>query len=395
VLHAVHVSFYTDPQARQPEQLLRDWPTLVDVAEAAAGSGTRISVVQASQHTRTLQRNAVNYHFFPFGEGSKAARNGNASLTALVGQLRPDVFHVHGLGFPRDVVALAAAMPAVPIVIQDHANPVPRLWRRPTWRRGLRAAAGVSFCSRAQAEPFARAGLIHPPTRVFEVPEATSPFTPGERDRAREITGVTGNPALLWVGHLDSNKDPLTVLDGVAAAVEALPELRLWCCFGTAPLLREVQDRISQDAALRNRVHLLGRVDHPQIESMMRAADLFVLGSHHEGSGYSLIEALACGLAPAVTDIPSFRSLTGNGAIGVLWPPGDPRGLTRALIGMAQRPPTREAVRAHFDKELSAAALGHKLSEMYREVAGRQTDSLGKRVSGLVSQGPVEGPVEG
>ena len=52
----------------------------------------------------------------------------------------------------------------------------------------------------------------------------------------------------------------------------------------------------------------------------MRAADLFVLGSHREGSGYSLIEALACGLPPIVTDIPSFRSLTGAGVVGALWP---------------------------------------------------------------------------
>ncbi len=394
MLHAVHISFYTDPQARRPEQLLGDWPTLVDVAEAAANAGTRISVVQASQHVRTLQRNGVDYRFLPFGEGS-AARDGNAAFTVLLGQLRPDIFHVHGLGFPRDVVALAAAMPAVPIVIQDHANPVPRLWRRPSWRRGLRAAAGVSFCSRAQAEPFVRAGLFHPRTQVFEVPEATSRFSPGERGRAREITGVTGNPALLWVGNLDTNKDPLTVLDGVAAAVAALPDLQLWCCFGTAPLLREVRERISQDAALRDRTHLVGKVEHARIEWLMRAADSFVLGSHHEGSGYSLIEALACGLTPAVTDIPSFRSLTGEGAIGALWPCGDPHGLTQALLAIARRPPTREAVRAHFDKELSAPALGRKLSEMYREVAGRQTGSSGGRVAGLVSQGHVEGHLEG
>ena len=45
----------------------------------------------------------------------------------------------------------------------------------------------------------------------------------------------------------------------------------------------------------------------------MQAADLFVLGSHREGSGYSLIEALACGLPPVVTDIHAFRTLTGCG----------------------------------------------------------------------------------
>ena len=38
------------------------------------------------------------------------------------------------------------------------------------------------------------------------------------REQAREMTGVTGSPALLWVGRLNANKDPLTVLDGLVDA---------------------------------------------------------------------------------------------------------------------------------------------------------------------------------
>ncbi len=59
-------------------------------------------------------------------------------------------------------------------------------------------------------------------------------------------------------------------------------------------------------------MHLLGRVPHERIEMLMRAADLFVLGSHREGGNTSLIEALATGLLPVVTDIPSSRSLLGT-----------------------------------------------------------------------------------
>ena len=32
-----------------------------------------------------------------------------------------------------------------------------------------------------------------------------------------------GDPALLWVGNLDANKDPLTVLRGVSMAARELP----------------------------------------------------------------------------------------------------------------------------------------------------------------------------
>lgn len=370
--HVVQIGFFNDPQGRLPAQLLDSWGSLVDVAEAARRSGTRISVVQASVHHAHLERNGVGYYFLPFGAGATAGAQ--LALGELLLELAPDLFHVHGLGFHHDVALLAALVPDVPIVLQDHASRPPRLWRRRRWRHGMAFASGIAFCALEQARPFTSAGLIRAPTRVYEIPESTSRFTPGDREEARRLTGLEGDPAVLWVGHLDANKDPLTVLEGVSAATRALPRLRLYCCFGVAPLRQPVEQRIASDPDLRARVTLLGRVPHQRVEQLMRAADVFVLGSHREGSGYSLIEALACGLPPVVTDIPSFRSLTAAGAVGALWPCGDARALGEALRAVAARAgaETRAAVRTHFDRELSLDALGSKLAAMYADVIERK-----------------------
>jgi len=133
-LHVVQISFFNDPQARLPAQLLEAWPTLVDVAEAASRSGVRVSVVQACVHTQRLARAGVNYYFQPFGDA--AAQPGpSMALRELLGSLSPDVFHVHGFGFPRHVLSLASIAPGVAIVLQDHANRLPSLWRHALWRR--------------------------------------------------------------------------------------------------------------------------------------------------------------------------------------------------------------------------------------------------------------------
>jgi glycosyltransferase involved in cell wall biosynthesis len=378
-LHVVQISFFRDPEERLPSQLLHAWPSLMDVAEAARAGGTHVTVVQASSHSEFLVWGGVHYHFLPFdaterpgqGNGEESARSAGraerspAGIAALLARLAPDVLHVHGLGFARDVLSLASLAPGIPIILQDHADRLPRLWRRGPCRLQMSLAAGVAFCARAQARPFTDAGLLSPGTPVYEIPESTSRFAPGELCEAREITGLQGNPAVLWVGHLNDNKDPLTVLDGVSRAAQELPALRLWCCFGSASLLAIVQRRIAEDARLRSRVRLIGRVAHETIEQLMRAADLFVVGSHHEGSGYSLIEALACGLPPIVTDIPSFRSLTAGGAVGALWPCGDSQALCEAMVTARFDGETRAAVRAHFDRELSLHALGRKLAAMY------------------------------
>jgi glycosyltransferase involved in cell wall biosynthesis len=374
--HVVQISFFNDPHGRVPAALLSAWSTLVDVAEAASQPGIHVSVVQASSHMEQIDRNGVQYHFLPIADVSSADAH-SAGYRALLRNLAPDVFHVHGLDFSRQVLSLAELCAGVPIILQDHASRPPRIWRRAAARRGMSAAEGIAFCSLDQARPFAKAGLIGVSTKVYEIPESTSRFTPGDRDEARRVTGIEGDPAVLWVGHLDKNKDPLTVLEGISAAARVLQRLRLYCCFANAPLLGVVQRRIETDTNLRDKVHLLGRLPHERIQHLMRAADIFVLGSHREGSGYSLIEALACGLPPVVTDIPSFRSLTGTGSAGKLWPCNDPNALSQALQSIARRSGAemRATVRAHFERELSVNALGVKLRAMYEDVITRTRGS--------------------
>jgi glycosyltransferase involved in cell wall biosynthesis len=373
-VHAVQVSFYLDPQRREPLQLLHDWPSLADVAEAVSGAGARVSVIQACSRTEILTREGVDYYFLAPDPGVPTIVR-SPRFGELICRLAPDVFHVHGFGFPRDVLALAGLAPGIPIMLQDHANGPPPMWRRSLWRLGFAAASGLAITGTAKLECFRSAGLVHPRLALFDIPESSSRFHPGDRADARRATGLDGEPCLLWVGHLNRNKDPLAVLDGVSRAARQMSGLKLWCCFGSAPQLSAVEHRIARDPLLSPRVQLLGTVSHSRIEQLMRAADVFVLGSHSEGSGYAVLEALACGLPPAVTDIPAFRSLIGtDGAVGHLWPCGNAGLLSDAIVSIASRsqPPLRSAVRAHFDRELSFDAVGRKLTAAYEQLLARQ-----------------------
>ena len=178
------------------------------------------------------------------------------------------------------------------MLVQDHASG-PR--RRLRWLRrwSLDRVAACAFTSAEQAGPLADAGNLPAHLRIVEIPESSSRFTPGDRQEARDSTGVTGNPAVLWVGHLDDNKDPLTILRALALALDQLPDLQFWCAFGSARLLPEIERLLQQCPRLAGRVHLLGQVPHERIEQLCRACDIFMLGSHREGSGYALLDRSA------------------------------------------------------------------------------------------------------
>lgn len=361
-LRAVHVSFHADRERRTPEQLLDAWPTLTEVASALRRAGVDVTMVQRAHATRTLEYDGVPYHFVD--DASRIPRR----IVAQVASLEPDVVHVRGIHHMAAVAALARTCDA-PVLIQDHATRVPDGWRATAWRWTLRSVAGAAFTTVEQARPFVEAGLFRDDMPVFPVLEGSSTFTPGDRNEARRVTGMFGDPCLFWTGRLDDNKDPLTVLDAVERVTRELPDVRLWMCYGKAPALDVVTRRIAESALLRDRVVLLGTRPHTEIEQRHRAADFYVQASHHEASGFSLLEAMACGITPIATDIPAARRIVGD--VGALVPTENPPALAAAIVRLwqARNADTATRVRARFDAALSYDSIARELRSAYDALA--------------------------
>ncbi len=369
----VQVSGYRDPERRLPGELLDAWPSLVDVA-AAAATWAEVTVVQAADEDAVLEPRGVPVRFVRERRGlplpgriGRWARRAPGRVVETVAVLDPDVVHVHGLGTPRLARALRKALPEAGLLVQDHADRVPPAGLRGWMRAGLAAADVVTFTAADQAAPFREAGVLPRETRVLEVLESSSWFEPGDRAAARAATGLDGDPSIIWAGHLDANKDPLTALDAVAGLAPSWPGLRLWMVYRTAPLEDAVRARVATDPRLAGRVALLGPRAHDEMEALYQAADLYLSTSRREGSGYALLEALACGTTPVVTDIPSFRRITGDGRVGRLAPVGDAGAFARRLAEVAggDRAAMRSAVRAHFRTRLSFDAVGRQLRDAY------------------------------
>jgi len=361
------VGVHLDPLRRTPDELLAGpWRGFGRTAAAARRAGARVAIVQAAWEDAERDIDGVLCHFVREPRSRWVWRRARRLLERVLAST-PDLIHFEGLLFPRELRALSTALPRVPILAQDHATKCPRGWRRWWLRWGFAPLAGVAFTARAQAEPFFQARVLRPGLPVFEVVEVSSRFTPGDQRRARAATGLEGDPCLLWVGNLDKNKDPLTALEAVARVTPELPGVRLYMCFQDAPLLRAVEARVAGDAALAGRVRLVGKVAYPGIEAHFQSADFLISASHTEGSGAAVIEGLACGTTPLLTDIPSFRRITGQGEFGALVPVGDPSALARAIRDWSSRDRggLRQRGRNYFEHELSFDAIGEQLRVAY------------------------------
>jgi hypothetical protein len=145
-----------------------------------------------------------------------------AVLSAGAASDPADVVHVNSVLHPRRVRRLRAMLPR---------------------RTGSSSPPG-------KIEDWRRSALVPPPgLPVFDVMEASTTFSRLFRDEARRRSGVDGAPALLWVGRLNSNKDPIAVLHGVSAFLERYPSARLIMVYGEAELEAEVRETIERAPA--------------------------------------------------------------------------------------------------------------------------------------------------
>jgi glycosyltransferase involved in cell wall biosynthesis len=174
---------------------------------------------------------------------------------------------------------------------------------------------------------------------------------------------------------LKANKDPLTILAGFERVLDELPRARLYMAYREADLLPAVQGRLAASPKLAAAVTLLGTIPADKMESYYNSADLFVQGSYREGSGLAVLEALACGAIPVVTDIPAFRALTAGGQVGALFPPGEAHAFAEAFLRLAgrERQTEAQAARQLFERRWSYRQVGRSACTAYEQIYQRKT----------------------
>jgi glycosyltransferase involved in cell wall biosynthesis len=94
----------------------------------------------------------------------------------------------------------------------------------------------------------------------------------------------------------------------------------------------------AKELNVNSSLRFLGRISHEKMPNLLSRADIYVSTSLHDGTSVSLLEAMACGTFPVVTDILSNREWVSDGENGFLIPAESETVLARRIV---------EAIRNH------------------------------------------------
>ena len=233
IVKIVQVNYAYAGQISDHAALLDAYETLTGWSEAVAGAGAEVSVVQAFHYDARLTRNGIDYLFCAANRPSDGSARPRwrrpRALEAAVLAAKPDVVHVNSLDFAPEIWLLRRALPPhVALVVQDHADALPAKFlaqrRRP-----------AAFAGRRRCLSLYRGGAVGAVAdewfhlangrRVYAVSRIESRrsrrWIARLRARSRAFREA---PSVLWVGRLNTAKDPITVLQGFEQALEVLPD---------------------------------------------------------------------------------------------------------------------------------------------------------------------------
>jgi glycosyltransferase involved in cell wall biosynthesis len=214
------------------------------------------------------------------------------------------------------------------------------------------------------------AGIIKDGDKIAAVMEASSHFTEMDRQKAVRMTGAVGNPVFLWVGRLNPNKDPMTAIRAFHDLIHYRPGAILYMIYHTDELNQQLISFCNKNAGLQKAVKFIGKVPHPEMQYWYSSADFILAASHYEGSGVAVCEAMSCGCIPILTNIISFRKMTGPGKCGLLYEAGNATDLFHRLKETMELDiiKEREKVLKQFKEELSFEAIAGKMDSIINTI---------------------------
>jgi glycosyltransferase involved in cell wall biosynthesis len=177
----------------------------------------------------------------------------------------------------------------------------------------------------------------------------------------RDMTSGSGAAVVLLPARLTPQKGQSVLLHAAAAVAGAH-----FVFAGDGPD-RAALGALASQLGLDDRVTFLGY--RQDVRALIAAADLVVLPSLYEGLPLVVLEAMAAAKPVVASRIPGIQEIVTEGVDGILFEPGDPGDLARAidelLIDPDQALRLGTAARQTVAGRFSAQAMGDRVGEVY------------------------------
>jgi len=293
---------------------------------------------------------------------------------------RADLVHVHWAGF----AGLPFRAGIEPYVVTAWGSDIYRIdgfdaYERELTLEGLRHAALITVDSRDLKRATAALGIDEDKIEVIQWGVDTSLFRPDlPTGDLRAELGLDSDTVIY------SPRDFMKVynVDVVFAAfrnvLEMHPDALLIQKYYNPD--RAVMENFlarAEEMGIKDRLRLVGKIEYSRLPWIYNCADVVVSVPSSDGTPMAVLEAMACGKVPIVSDLPSLREWIEDGVNGHIVPVRDPGALTGKILEvLADRSRSRSMGASNLPIIHARADQGEQMKRMERMCQ----DLIGERV---------------
>ena len=251
----------------------------------------------------------------------------------LIKKLKPDIVHAH---YATSCGLTALVCGFHPTVVTAHGSDLTtgitsRIWR-PLLRRIFRFADCVNTVSEDLGEMTISLGIEPDKVETLTLGIDTDKFALTKRPEINPSRALR----LVCTRRLEPVFDHPTIINALARLREKGMEFRM-TFVGDGSLLNTLK-RQAGDAGLNGCVSFTGKVPNDELPKILSRHDVYLSASLWDGTSLSLLEAMATGLFPVVSDIKANATLLKHNVDALLHRIGDADDLAECIMQLYAHP---------------------------------------------------------
>jgi glycosyltransferase involved in cell wall biosynthesis len=263
-------------------------------------------------------------------------------IRKLVKEIKPDVVDAHFIIDNGLLAALSGFHPFVATAWGSDVLIFPRhnfIWK---WvsRFVLRRADRVFYNSEVMKRGLLLLGAV--PEKIARVNHGTDikKFSPQQADESlKQKLGIAGLPTVICIRSLRPLYNVAMFIKAIPLVMEKVPQARF--IIAGEGIQRVYLEKLAVKLGVHGSINFLGYISHDDLPSYLATSDVYVSTSRSDSSPQSLQEAMACGLAAVVTDLPANREWITDGENGFIVPQDDHRALAEKIVFLLENSDTR------------------------------------------------------
>ena len=282
--------------------------------------------------------------FIPLAPRTEMDLSAAWRLTRVLKQLRPDIVHAHD---PHGVAMASLALSMSTLAVKPRLvasrrvdfhlrNTALSRWKYRQVDLFICASEAIRKMLVGDGIPRKRTVTVHEGVDLGKV-NAAPPA-----DLHQDLWLPHGAPIVGNVAALVPHKGQRYLVEAAVKLLPDQPDARIVIA-GEGELGPSLEQQIKQHHLEK---HVLLAGFRPDVLSLHKAFDIFVMSSVTEGLGTSLLDAMACGKPVVATNVGGIPEVVADGETGILVPPRDPAALAEALRKLLADPALRQRMGA-------------------------------------------------